>query len=902
MPKQTQSKAQNKALRSNPTGVMEQTWLAYIAVLDVDVVYSELKTRRTGLTEEEVEASREAHGANRMAETKRTPALLRFLQTFSDPFVLILLALGAVSFATDVVFAAPGEKDPATPLLIAAMALVSVVLRFVQETRGADAAAALAESIETTCCVERAGVGRIEIPLDEVVVGDIVHLAAGDIVPADLRIVAARDLFVGQSALTGESEAVEKRPAPTDGLVQPLESDNLAFLGTTVISGTGIGVAVRVGEETELGSIAAQLESSGKETAYDRGIRDVSMLLVRLMVIVVPIVFLINVVTKGNWLDALLFSLSVAVGLTPEMLPMIVTTCLAKGAVDLSKGRVIVKRLDAIQNLGSIDVLCCDKTGTLTEDRVVLERHLDVNGHEDARVLRHAFLNSHFETGMLNLIDTAIIRCAHEETGLDDNALVADNYLVDELPFDYERRRVSVVVGDAQGHTRMITKGALEEILSICANVELDGKIFELDDELEKMVLDRGHDLADDGMRVLGVARKDDPAGVGSLTADDEKDMTLIGYLAFLDPPKVDAGEAIAALAAHGVVTKVLTGDSGRVAAHVCEELGLDVSGALDGAQVEQLSSKALREAVEHTTVFAKLSPEQKARVVNALQVNGHVVGFMGDGVNDAAAMRVADCGVSVDTGADVAKEAADIILLEKDLMVLERGVETGRRTFANMNKYVKMTASSNFGNVFSVLVASAFLPFLPMTAVQLLFLNFVYDLTCIAMPWDNVDADALRKPRNWDPGSISSFMRWMGPISSVFDIVTFALLFLVICPMACGGPWASLDSATQLQFAGMFQAGWLLESMLTQVLAVHLLRTEHIPFIESCASWQICALGAAGIAVAAFMCLTAAGHVIDLSALPLVAVGAVLLIAVGYALSVMIVRKVYIKRYGSPL
>ncbi|MDO5708642.1 MAG: HAD-IC family P-type ATPase, partial [Coriobacteriales bacterium] len=484
MPKKTQSKAQNKALRSNPTGVMEQTWLAYIAVLDVDAVYSELKTRRTGLTEEEVEASREAHGANRMAETKRTPALLRFLQTFSDPFVLILLALGAVSFATDVVFAAPGEKDPATPLLIAAMALVSVVLRFVQETRGADAAAALAESIETTCCVERAGVGRIEIPLDEVVVGDIVHLAAGDIVPADLRIVAARDLFVGQSALTGESEAVEKRPAPTDGLVQPLESDNLAFLGTTVISGTGIGVAVRVGEETELGSIAAQLESSGKETAYDRGIRDVSMLLVRLMVIVVPIVFLINVVTKGNWLDALLFSLSVAVGLTPEMLPMIVTTCLAKGAVDLSKGRVIVKRLDAIQNLGSIDVLCCDKTGTLTEDRVVLERHLDVNGHEDARVLRHAFLNSHFETGMLNLIDTAIIRCAHEETGLDDNALVADNYLVDELPFDYERRRVSVVVGDAQGHTRMITKGALEEILSICANVELDGKIFELDDEL----------------------------------------------------------------------------------------------------------------------------------------------------------------------------------------------------------------------------------------------------------------------------------------------------------------------------------------------------------------------------------------------------------------------------------
>ncbi|MBQ9005938.1 MAG: HAD-IC family P-type ATPase, partial [Atopobiaceae bacterium] len=429
-------KNQNNAVRSNPTGVMEQTWLAYLAATDIDGVYDELKTRRSGLSAEEVEASREAHGANRMAETQRTPAVLRFLQTFGDPFVLILLALGVVSLMTDVVFAEPGAKDAATPVLIALMALVSVILRFVQETRGADAAAALAESIETTCCVERQGVGRIEIPLDEVVVGDIVHLAAGDIVPADLRIIAARDLFVGQSALTGESEAIEKTPAPTDGMVPPLEATNLAFLGTTVISGTGVGVAARVGEETELGNIAARLDASKKETAYDRGIRDVSMLLVRLMVIVVPIVFVINVVTKGNWLDALLFSLSVAVGLTPEMLPMIVTTCLAKGAVDLSRGRVIVKRLDAIQNLGSIDTLCSDKTGTLTEDRVVLERHLDVTGREDARVLRHAFLNSHFETGMLNLIDMAIIKCAHEETGLDDDALVEDHFLVDELPFD----------------------------------------------------------------------------------------------------------------------------------------------------------------------------------------------------------------------------------------------------------------------------------------------------------------------------------------------------------------------------------------------------------------------------------------------------------------------------------
>ena len=889
----------NKTQRNNPTGVMEQTWLAYVATLDTNGVYDELHTRRSGLTADEVEASREEHGANLMAQTQRVPAILRLLQAFGDPFVLILVALGAVSFATDVVFAAPGTKDPATPLLIAAMAIVSVVLRFVQETRGADAAAALAESIETTCCVERSGSGRIEIPLDEVVVGDIVHLAAGDIIPADLRMIAARDLFVGQSALTGESDAIEKTPSPTNGLVPPLEAANLAFLGTTVISGTGVGVAVRVGEQTELGNIAARLDATKKQTAYDRGIRDVSLLLVRLMLVVVPIVFVINALTKGNWLDALLFSLSVAVGLTPEMLPMIVTTCLAKGAVDLSRSKVVVKRLDAIQNLGSIDVLCCDKTGTLTEDRVVLERHLDVAGNEDARVLRHAFLNSHFETGMLNLIDTAIIRCAHQETGLDDQALVEDHFLVDELPFDYERRRVSVVVGDEAGHTTMITKGALEEILAICDKVELAGAVHTLTDELEAEVLERGRALSDDGMRVLGVARKDEPAGVEELTADHERGMTLIGYLAFLDPPKADAQASIEALAAHGVATKVLTGDSLRVACHVCGQLGLDVQNTLEGAQVEALTDDELRDAVEQTTVYAKLSPDQKARVVAALQAKGHVVGFMGDGVNDAAAMRQADCGVSVDTGADVAKEAADIILLEKDLMVLERGVEGGRRTFANMNKYVKLTASSNFGNVFSVLAASAFLPFLPMTAVQLLFLNFVYDLTCTAMPWDNVDEESLREPRAWDSGSIATFMRWMGPISSVFDLVTFALLFFVVCPMACGGAWATLSAADQLRFASTFQAGWLLESMVTQVLAVHLLRTQRIPFVESHASWQISVLGALGILVAAVMCCTPLGYVIDLAVLPLPAVAMLALVTAGYVVSVLLVRRAYIARYG---
>ncbi len=893
--------SKNAIRQKNAT--LERSWLIHIASLDDEQLFDELSTRRSGLGPDEVESSRELHGENLMAGAERTPAIVRLLGCVADPFVLILIVLGIVSLITDVILAAPGSTDPATPALIAGMVVVSVALRFVQESRGESAAEALAESIETTCNVERAGTGRREIPLDEVVVGDIVHLAAGDIVPADMRLIAARDLFVGESSLTGESEQVEKHDRPIADAASPLEAANLAFLGTTVISGTGIGVAVAVGQSTMLGTISKKLSSTAKQTAYDRGIAEVSVLLVRLMLVVVPIVFAINALTKGNWLDALLFSLSVAVGLTPEMLPMIVTACLAKGAVDLSRERVIVKRLDAMQNLGAIDVLCCDKTGTLTEDRVVLERHLDVAGDESVTVLRHAFLNSHFETGMLNLIDTAIIDCAHRETGLDDDALVEDHYAVDELPFDYERRRVSVVVGDAAGRTRMITKGAIEEILSICDKVEYQGVVHTLTPELGDELLERGHRLAADGMRVLGVARKDDPAGVGSLTTDDESQMTLVGYLAFLDPPKADAAEAITALGAHGVATKVLTGDSLRVACHVCESIGIPTELVADGATLEGLDDREFGEVVAKGTVFAKLSPDQKVRIVETLQAQGHAVGFMGDGVNDAAAMRAADCGVSVDTAADVAKESADIILLEKDLMVLERGIEGGRRTFANMSKYVKLTASSNFGNVFSVLVASAFLPFLPMSAVQLLFLNFVYDLTCTAMPWDAVDDEVLASPRSWDAGSISSFMRWMGPISSVFDIITYAVLFFAICPMAAGGSWGELaDGGARAVFVGTFQAGWLLESMVTQVLAVHLLRTDRKPFLESHAAPLLMVLGFAGVVVAAVMCLAPVGYVIDLAPLPVAALGALAAIVVGYVACVLVARRLYQERYGSLL
>ena len=661
------------------------------------------------------------------------------------------------------------------------------------------------------------------------------------------------------------------------------------------------------------GEATGTLVGRKRETAFDVGIKSTSRLLMRLMVVMLPFVFVISGVTKGDWVSALLFSLSVAVGLTPEMLPMLVTTCLGKGAVDLSRHHVIVKRLDAIQDLGAIDVLCTDKTGTLTEDRIVLERHLDVNGREDARVLRYAFLNSYFSTGVKNLIDAAIIDRALAE-GTDEvgatsagNAVTAEELAeryhgIDELPFDFERRRLSVVVGDAAGHTRMVTKGALEEVLAVCSSVEVDGQVLPLTDELRTQVVRRGEALADEGMRVLGVARKNEPAGAATLTVADERNMVLIGYLAFLDPPKESSAAAIRALAAHGVATKVLTGDSPRVAAHVCRAIGIDAEHVLTGVDVEAMNDGELADAVQRTNIFAKLSPAQKARVVRTLRGLGHAVAYMGDGVNDAAAMRESDCGISVDSAVDVAREAADIILLEKDLMVLERGIECGRRTYANMITYVQMTVSSNFGNIASVLVAAALLPFLPMTAVQLLLLNLIYDLTCTAIPWDNVDEDAIRTPRRWDTASVRRFMVAFGPLSSVFDILTFAALFFFVCPAVAGGAWGTLDAAGQALFVGTVQAGGFVESMWTQTLVVHLIRTEKTPFVGSRAALPLCALGAVGIAVACLLPFSPIGAALDFYALPPMFFALLALVILGYATCVLVARSRYIRKHGELL
>lgn len=895
----------------------QQDWLRHAAAAGRDELFAELGSREEGLAADQVERAREFYGTNAMAQAAKRPMPLRFLAAFADPFTYILVFIAAVSVLTDWVFASGGDRDLSTPLIIGAMVLVSGVLRFVQDEKSTVAAEALAEMVESCAEVERDGDGGNETPIDEIVVGDVVHLSSGDVVPADLRIFAARDLFVSQASLTGESEPVEKRAELGTAAQAEASSltdlEDIAFMGSTVISGNARGVVVATGARTMFGEATGTLTGRKRETSFDAGIKSTSRLLMRLMVVMLPIVFVISGVTKGDWVSALLFSLSVAVGLTPEMLPMLVTTCLGKGAVDLSRDHVIVKRLDAIQDLGAVDVLCTDKTGTLTEDRIVLERHLDVNGREDARVLRYAFLNSYFSTGVKNLVDAAIVERALAEgtdevgavtngTAVTAEELACRYHSIDELPFDFERRRLSAVVGDADGRTRMVTKGALEEVLAVCTEVEVDGRVLPLTDELVAHVVEQGAALADEGMRVLGVARKDEPAGTDSLTVEDERDMVLIGYLAFLDPPKESSAAAVRALAAHGVATKVLTGDSPRVATHVCRAIGIPAERVLDGNEVEAMDDGQLAAAVQEVSIFAKLSPAQKARVVSALRGLGHAVAYMGDGVNDAAAMRESDCGISVDSAVDVAREAADIILLEKDLMVLEHGIECGRRTYANMIKYVKMTVSSNFGNIFSVLVAALFLPFLPMTAVQLLLLNLIYDLTCTAVPWDNVDDEAIARPRRWDTTSVRRFMVAFGPLSSVFDILTFAGLFWVVCPAVAGGAWGALDAAGQALFVGTFQAGWFVESMLTQTLVVHLIRTEKTPFIGSRAAWPLCALGASGIAVACALPFTPMGAALDFCALPGAFWALLAVMVAGYAAVVCLAKRRYLRRNDSLL
>ena len=876
-------------------------WLREAAACTETELLARLGTAPAGLTAEQAEAAREKYGSNRLAKPKRKSAPRRLLEAFADPFSLVLLLLAVVSAFTDIVFVAPAQRNYMTVGIITVMVAVSGVLRFVQETRSGNVAEKLSAMIHTTACLERDGV-RQELPMEEIAVGDIVHLSAGDMIPADLRILNAKDLFISQSALTGESEPVEKTaaPAPAEGAGLPVtEVPCLAFQGSTVISGSARAVAVAVGDGTMFGSIARTMGNKPPKTAFDKGIGSVSRLLIRFMAVMVPMVLLLNGFTKGSWMEALLFAISVAVGLTPEMLPMIVTTSLAKGALEMSRQKVIIKNLNAIQNLGSVDILCTDKTGTLTQDRVVLEMHMDIDGNPDDRVLRHAFLNSWFQTGLKNLIDLAVIE-KQRQLGAD---AIAENYSkVDEVPFDFERRRMSVVVCDRAGKTQMVTKGAVEEMLDCCAWAERGGRALPLTEQVRRQALTQADRLNAEGMRVIAVAQKSNPAPVGQFSAADECEMVLIGFLAFLDPPKASAPDAIRALHGCGVAVKVLTGDNEKVTKAICAQVGLPAEQILLGGDIDALTDDELTERAGEVSVFAKLSPAQKARVVRLLRESGHCVGYMGDGINDAAALRAADVGISVDTAVDVAKESASIVLLDKDLMVLEQGLLSGRRTYANMMKYIKMTVASNFGNMLSVLAASAFLPFLPMTALQLILLNLIYDLTCTAISWDRVDPEYLRAPCRWDAGGILRFMLWNGPVSSVFDIAVFLAMYFVFCPAAAGGRLYSqlTDPAARDAWAALFQTGWFVASMWTQTLVIHMVRTARTPFVESRASAALTGLTAAGIAAVTLLPFTPLAEGLGLTALPGGCFAMLAGVAAGYILVESAVKAFYIKKYHS--
>lgn len=902
--------------------------IAHIGCLDAAEVMDLLGTGEHGLTEQQAHRIRSVHGANIIAPEHHDPLSARLSRAFLTPFTLILLALAAISLYTNVYLAAPGEADPSTAIIIGVMVLISGGISFWQDTRGAAAADALKGLVSITCRCVREDTGAAEIPLADVVPGDLIELAAGDIIPADLRIVSAKNLFLTQAALTGESDPVEKTPAAIEDPVGRAllidDCENFAFAGTTVQSGSGTGVVVTTGARTYLGGIASALDSRPAATSFDAGVASVSRVLVGFMLVMCPIVFVLCGLTKGDWLDALLFSISVAVGITPQMLPVIVTTCLARGAEAMRAKDVVVKEISSIQNLGAMDVLCCDKTGTLTRDKIVLERHLDVLGAPSDRVLRHAYLNSVFQTGLRNLMDEAIIERAEAlaaggrsmdaragEGGVrtsPEAATIAGarNHwrLVDEIPFDFDRRRMSVVVEDAAGKHQLITKGAVEEMIDVCSTVEVGTEVLPLTDGQADQILDRVRGLNERGMRVVGVAQRNDvPAR--DLTADDEHDMTLIGYLAFLDPPKASAKAAVKELGDLGVAVKVLTGDNAAVAATVCEQVGIDARNMLTGADVDLLSDDELAERAERAGLFAKLSPLQKARIVEVLRTHGkHTVGFMGDGINDAAAMRASDCGISVDTAVDVAKESADIILLKKDLTVLAHGIVEGRRTYGNTIKYIKTTASSNFGNVLSVLVAAAFLPFLPMSALQLLLLGMAYTVSCAALPWDRVDESFLARPRTWNARGIVSFMLKIGPVSSIFDILTFAAMFWVVCPLVVGAPWDALtDPAQRALFALVFQTGWFVESMWTQTLVIHLLRTERLPFVQSKPAASLTALTVLGVGlVTAMPYVPGVNAALDLVPLPGAFFGVLAAMMIGYLLLTSIAKALYVRAHGELL
>ncbi|WP_087094136.1 magnesium-translocating P-type ATPase [Elizabethkingia anophelis] len=865
------------------------------AVLNEKMVYAMLETSEEGLSDNTVKDRVKIYGKNEIATQKAPSWLKQFAHSFFNPFNYILACIAIISLFIDAILVPSEEKDFSTCIIIAIMLLFSTILRFIQEFRSNKAAEALKKMVKTSCLTKRKFKDSEEIEIADIVPGDIILLSAGDMVPADCRILKSKDLFISESILTGEALPVEKNAFAIKNAKEqnPLTLRNICFMGTNVVSGSATVVVANTGIFTYFGSISRNLVSKRPETSFDIGVNKVSFLLIRFMLVMTPVIFLINGFVKDDWMQALLFAIAVAVGLTPEMLPMIVTANLAKGAVNMSKKKVIVKRLNAIQNIGAMDILCTDKTGTLTLDKIVLETHLNVRGTDDDEVLKWAYLNSFHQTGLKNLLDQAVLD--HAEV---HNLMKADElYMkVDEIPFDFERRRMSVVLNTSKGKHLMISKGAVEEMLSLCKyaldpgddhslHIENDN-IVPLDEAMKQKILKMSEKLNAEGLRVLLVAiREFEGNHPLNYSVADENNLTLTGFIGFLDPAKPSAEPSIKALHKLGIEVKVITGDNDIVAKKICHDVGIPINNIMLGEELDHISDEELSKNTDLYSIFAKVSPLQKQRIVKVLKSKGHTVGFMGDGINDAAAIKEADVGISVDTGADIAKESADIILLEKDLMVLRSGVIYGRRTFGNIIKYIKMTASSNFGNMFSMIGASAFLPFLPMLPLQILTQNLLYDVSQSSIPWDTMDKDFLEKPKKWDASSIKKFMLYIGPLSSIFDYITFAVMFFIF-------------KANTPEHQSLFQTGWFVEGLLSQTLIVHIIRTKKIPFIQSWAAAPVVALTSLIMLIGLSIPFTPIAGYLKMQPLPLSYFPYLLAILTGYCILTQLVKQWFIKKF----
>ena len=866
------------------------------AYTGTDVLYRDFQVSDQGYSEEQADRNRAQYGKNVLSSRSSDTVLHRLRRAFINPFSVILFILASISFVTDVLLASNFSHDLTTVLIILSMLLTSGIVRFLQEMRAKHVSDHLTRMIASNVLVRRNGKWT-ELSSTELVVGDRVHLQAGERVPADIRLTAASNLFMSQSVITGESAILEKHAGTLSGPAARsyAEYSNIAFMGSSITGGTGEGIVLAVGTSTVYGGFSGT--QSNLKNSFDQGANSIAWVLIRFMAVLIPVVFLACGLTKHNWFSAFLFALSVAVGLTPEMLPMVINACLAKGSAAMGKKQTVVKNINAMQGFGSMDILCVDKTGTLTGDVISLEYYMDVLGNESEQVLELAYLNSLYHTGIRNHLDSAILkyqdlpgRSGHFQQ------LARQHPKLDELPFDYDRRLASILVKQ-ENENLLIVKGSIDEVCRRCAYVSYKGSQYAMDAEKDASIHAIVDEMLEDGMKVLAVAYK--RLGAEQLSPEDEQELVLLGYLAFFDAPKQTAAAAIGKLQKLHVGVRVLTGDQKDTALSICRRLGLDTAQTLTGRELEQLSDNERPVRIEHTTVFAELSPKQKVEILQTLRSNGHTVGFLGDGMNDLPAIVESDVGISVDTAAEAVKEGADVILLKKDLNVLEEGIQEGRKAFANVSKYIKITASSNFGNIFSIVIASVFLPFFPMTSVQLLLLNLLYDILCLALPWDHVDQDILAKPLEWSGRTLGRFMRFFGPISSIFDLLTFAYLFFVLCPAVCGGDFAALaGSGEQLRFIALFQTGWFLESMWTQVLILHLLRTPKAPLFQSRPSCPVMLVTLLGTLLFTLLTCTSAGHLIGLTALPLSYFAFLAVSVLLYLLLVTLAKHWYIKTY----